>query len=123
MGSDIGGCLSWLHGSDLAKNVFQLFAVDKRGNPCFSHRVNCQKLKETVQNMPLYKVVMEACGCANYWGRMYIKVGHKAQLLPAQHVTPFVRGNIHNRGDTMHQGLGCQVSSARTRVIEPVWVL
>ncbi|MCF2910717.1 IS110 family transposase [Pseudoalteromonas sp. DL2-H2.2] len=86
---------------DLAKNVFQLLAVDKHGKPCFSRRINRQKLKETIQNMPPCKVVMEACGCAHYWGRMCIKAGHKAHLVPAQHVTPFVRGNKNDKNDCL----------------------
>ncbi len=86
---------------DLAKNAFQLLAVDKHGKPCFSRRVNRQKLKETIQNMPPCKVVMEACGCAHYWGRMCIKAGHKAHLVPAQHVTPFVRGNKNDKNDCL----------------------
>lgn len=38
------------------------------------------------------KVVMEACYSAHYWGRELQQLGYQVQLVPAQHVTPFVRG-------------------------------
>jgi transposase len=43
-------------------------------------------------------VVMEACYSSHYWGREMAKLGHDVKLIPAQHVTPFVRGNknVHN---------------------------
>jgi transposase len=38
-------------------------------------------------------VVMEVCYSFYYWGREIAKLGHDTKLIPAQHVTPFVRGN------------------------------
>ena len=44
-------------------------------------------------------VVMEACYSSHYWGRELTKLGHDVKLIPAQHVTPFVRGNKNDHND------------------------
>jgi transposase len=45
-------------------------------------------------------VVMEACYSYHYWAREIAKLGHNTKLIPAQHVTPFVRGNKNNHNDS-----------------------
>jgi transposase len=42
---------------------------------------------------------MEACYSSHYWGREIAKLGHDTKLIPAQHVTPFVRGNKNDHND------------------------
>jgi transposase len=44
-------------------------------------------------------VVMEACYSSRYWGREIAKLGHDTKLIPAQHVTPFVRDNKNDHND------------------------
>ena len=44
---------------------------------------------------------MEACYSSHYWGRVFQQMGHTVRLLPAQHVTPFVRGNKSDHNDTI----------------------
>lgn len=44
---------------------------------------------------------MEACYSSHYWGRCFEAMGHSVSLLPAQHVTPFVRGNKSDRNDVI----------------------
>jgi transposase len=44
-------------------------------------------------------VVMEACYSSHYWAREMAKLGHDTKLIPAQHVTPFVRGNKNDHND------------------------
>ncbi len=44
---------------------------------------------------------MEACYSSNYWGRELQKLGLEVKLIPAQHVTPFVRGNKNNHNDAL----------------------
>ena len=36
---------------------------------------------------------MEAYYSSYYWGRELTKLGHDVKLIPAQHLTSFVRGN------------------------------
>lgn len=44
---------------------------------------------------------MEACYSSHYWARLFESYGHSVKLLPAQHVTPFVRGNKSDRNDAV----------------------
>ena len=44
---------------------------------------------------------MEACYSSHYWGRTFSSMGHDVGLIPAQHVTPFVRGNKNDTNDTL----------------------
>ena len=46
-------------------------------------------------------VYMEACYSAHYWGRTLKSFGHSPYLIPAQHVTPFVRGNKNDNNDAL----------------------
>lgn len=86
---------------DLAKNVFQLLGIDEHGKPCFSKRVSRVKLHEIILNLPPCEVVMEACSSSHYWGRACLNSGHQVNLIPAQHVTPFVRGNKNDKNDCL----------------------
>ena len=47
------------------------------------------------------RVAMEACYMSHYWGRQFGSLGHEVQLIPAQHVKPFVRGNKNDRNDAL----------------------
>ena len=44
---------------------------------------------------------MEACGSANYWGRVFEGMGHKARLIPAQYVKPFVKRQKNDAHDAL----------------------
>ena len=54
-------------GIDLAKHVFQLHGVDERGHVVVQKRVSRSKLRETVAQLPLCLIGMEACSSAQYW--------------------------------------------------------
>ncbi|MBD1582881.1 IS110 family transposase [Pseudoalteromonas sp. S16_S37] len=86
---------------DLAKNVFQLLGVDSQGYPCLSKRLSRSKFKETIVNLPPCDIVMEACASSHFWGRACLAAGHQVNLIPAQHVTPFVRGNKNDKNDCL----------------------
>ncbi len=86
---------------DLAKNVFQLLGVDDKGHQVFSKRCNRNQFSSFMQLQPPCDVVMEACLSSHYWGRTFVKAGHNVRLLPAQHVTPFVRGNKNDKNDCL----------------------
>lgn len=86
---------------DLAKNVFQLMAFDKNGFRLQSKHLGRDTLKTTILNLPPCTTVMEACATSHYWGRTFEAMGHKVLLIPAQHVTPFVRGNKNDKNDCL----------------------
>lgn len=86
---------------DLAKNVFQILGMDKHAKQVFSKRLNRAQLSEFISQQPVCDVVFEACYSSHYWGRKFLAMGHRVKLIPAQHVTPFVRGSKNDKNDAM----------------------
>lgn len=46
-------------------------------------------------------LVIEVSYSSHYWGRELSKLGHDVKLIPAQHVTPFVRCNNNDHNDAL----------------------
>lgn len=86
---------------DLAKNIFQVMGFCNTGKIMFNKRLNRLQLSEFMQIQSKCRVVMEACYSSHYWGRTFEDMGHTVDLIPAQHVTPFVRGNKNDSNDTL----------------------
>ena len=86
-------------GIDLAKNVFQVCGVNEHMKSQFNKRLKRHQLLDFMRQQAPTMVVMEACYSSHYWGREMAKLGHDVKLIPAQHVTPFVRGNKHDHND------------------------
>lgn len=86
-------------GIDLAKNVFQIHGTDAKGKAILKKQLSRQKLSELVANLSPCKVVMEACGSANYFARKFKRQGHEVKLISPQLVKPFVKSNKNDRND------------------------
>lgn len=86
---------------DLAKNVFQLCGINSHNKVTMSKRLKRSELTEFMAQQETTEVVMEACYSSHYWARQFVDMGHEVKLLPAQHVTPFVRGNKSDRNDAL----------------------
>jgi len=86
---------------DLAKNVFQVAGFNSNYKSECNKRLNRAKLNAFMANTPPCRVVMEACYSSHYWGRVFSSYGHTVDLIPAQHVTPFVRGNKNDSNDAL----------------------
>jgi len=86
---------------DLAKNVFQVAGFNPNHKRECNKRLNRSKLNAFMANTPPCRVVMEACYSSHYWGRVFTSYGHTVDLIPAQHVTPFVRGNKNDSNDAL----------------------
>jgi transposase len=84
---------------DLAKNVFQVCGVNEHIKPQFNQKLKRSELLDFMRQQTPTVVVMEACYSSHYWGREIAKLGHDTKLIPAQHVTPFVRGNKNDHND------------------------
>lgn len=82
-----------LIGIDLAKNVFQICGVNHAGKVVFNRQRTREKFLAELRKYPEVPVVMEACYSAHYWGRTLQAMGHDVQLIPPQHVKPFLRVN------------------------------
>jgi transposase len=88
-----------LLGIDVAKNVFQLHGVDRKGNDLLKKRLTRNKLMEFIVQLPKCCIVMEACSGTYYWSRRFQELGHEVKLISAQFVKPFVQGNKTDRND------------------------
>ena len=86
---------------DLAKNVFQLMMFDEHHKVQQEKRLNRSAFHQLIQQHPPCNVVMEACYSSHYWARELQRYGFQVKLIPAQHVTPFVRGNKNDRNDAL----------------------
>jgi transposase len=88
-----------LLGIDIAKNVFQLHGADSSGKRVLKKRIPRNELTEYVVNIPQCTIVMESCGGANYWARVFQKMGHQVKLISPQFVKPFVKTNKNDAND------------------------
>lgn len=102
---------------DLAKNSFQLCSTNERNKVLKNEKVSRSNLLDKVRNINPKIVSMEACYSAHYWGRTFQKMGIKVELIPAQHVTPFVRGNKNDSNDAL-----AIIEAAQRPNIRPVTV-
>jgi transposase len=88
-----------LIGIDLAKSVLQVCGVNRAGKPVFNRQVRRSRLLALLESYPQATIAMEACSGSNYWGRTLQGRGFSVQLIPPQHVKPFVKGNKNDRND------------------------
>lgn len=86
-------------GIDIAKTVFQLHAVNKKGEMIFAKRLSRAKLLPFIKTLPACKIGMEACSEASYWARQFRRIGHEVKLIPPQFVTPYVKTNKNDYRD------------------------
>ncbi len=89
---------------DLAKDVFQIAGFSSRFKVLFNKKVKRAELMAFMAQQPPTQVVMEACYSSHYWARCFEQMGHNVRLLPAQHVTAFLRGNKSDPNDTIAIG-------------------
>ena len=87
-------------GIDVAKNVFQICAVNKGGKIVKTKRLSRPKLISWVVQLPKEcQIFMEACGTAHYWARQFVALGFSVKLIAPQFVKPFVKSNKNDCND------------------------
>jgi len=86
---------------DLAKNVFQVCGLNEHNQVVFNKKLRRNQLVEFIAQQPPSPIYMEACYSSNYWARRFNQMSHQSFLIPAQHVTPFVRGNKNDANDAL----------------------
>src|SRR5271165_6409441 len=94
-------------GLDLAKRVFQVHAVDAKGEIVVARKLTRNQLIPFFAALPPCVVAMEACSSAHHWGRALIELGHEVRLLPPAHVKPYVR---RNKNDPVDAAAICEAS-------------
>lgn len=86
---------------DLAKDIFQVCGMTACHKVVFNQSIKRNKLLEFMTKQPPVTVAMEACYSSHHWARCFESLGHQVKLLPAQHVSPFVRGNKSDHNDAL----------------------
>lgn len=86
-------------GVDLAKNVFQVHAVDERGKAVLRKQLRREQVGAFFANLPPCLIGMEACGSAHHWGRTLQRFGHSVRLMAPQFVKPYVKTNKNDAAD------------------------
>ena len=86
-------------GIDLAKNVFQVHGVDRRGRPVVKKCLKRKQMLAFFAQLTPCLVGMEACGGAHYWARELQAQGHTVRLMAPQFVKPYVKANKTDAAD------------------------
>ena len=86
-------------GLDIAKNVFQVHAVDARGLVVAARPVRRGQVLSFFASLTSCLIGVEACGSAHHWARALIALGHQVRLIPPAYVKPYVRRNKNDAVD------------------------
>lgn len=86
-------------GIDIAKNVFQLYGVDEKGQRVLTKRLKRPELATYLANLPACLIGMEACGGSHHWARTFQQMGHTVKLMSPQYVKPYVKTNKNDYND------------------------
>ncbi len=88
-------------GIDIAKSTFQLHGTNSGGQTVHRKRLPRHRLAAYISNLPICTIVMESCGGANYWARVFQRSGHTVKLISPQFVKPFVKTNKNDANDAL----------------------
>jgi len=86
-------------GVDLAKNVFQVHAVDEAGGAVVRRQLRRSQVLPFFAKQPHCLVGMEACATAHHWAREIAALGHEVRLMPPRYVKPYVKRNKNDMAD------------------------
>jgi transposase len=97
-------------GVDLAKNVFQVHGVDRRGRCVWKRQLKRSNWLRVMSEQlePGCEIGMETCGGAHHWGRELKARGFRVRLIPAQFVKPYVKSQ---KNDTIDAEAICEAMS------------
>jgi len=86
---------------DLAKNVFQVALADANARVLEQHRLTRAQFERFFDNRSVARVIMEACGSAHHWARVFAARGIEVTLLPAHYVRAYVRRSKTDAADAL----------------------
>jgi len=86
-------------GLDLAKNVFQVHAVDEAGSVVMRKQLRRGQVLAFFAGIPSCLVGLEACATAHHWARELTALGHVPRLMPPTYVKAYVRRNKNDVAD------------------------
>lgn len=86
-------------GVDLGKLSCHVIGQDQHGKVVEKRKILLSKFAEYLANLPSCAVFFEACGGAHHWCRKARSLGHRAEMIPANFVKPFVKSNKNDFND------------------------
>lgn len=86
-------------GIDLAKDIFQIHAVDQQGKVVQRKKLRRTELAVYFSNLEPCLIGMEACASSHHWARKFAGMGHTVKLMAPQFVKPYVKGNKNDAAD------------------------
>ena len=95
-------------GVDLAKNFFQVHAIEREGGAALTRKLTRAKFREFFTRLAPCRVGMEACGSAHYWGRELTAMGHEVVLIAPSYVKPYVK---RGKNDAVDAAAICEAMS------------
>lgn len=101
------------YGLDIAKNVMQLHWVDAETGEIGRKKLARARLAAYFAQLQPARIVMEACGSAHHWARVFTALGHQVELLPAAQVRAFVRSHKDDAADARAIWLAAQQGDIR----------
>ena len=78
-------------GLDLAKNVFQVHAINSADEVIVRKSLRRAQMLRFFEQLEPCLVGIEACGTSHYWAREISKCGHDVRLMPPAYVKPYVK--------------------------------
>ena len=78
-------------GLDLAKNVYQVHAINGAGEVVVRKTIRRAQVLRFFERLDPCLVGIEACGTSHYWAREISTFGHEVRLMPPAYVKPYVK--------------------------------
>jgi transposase len=86
-------------GLDLAKQVFQVHAVDGAGEVVLRKALRRGQVLTFFAGLPRCLVGVEACATAHHWTREIGALGHEVRLMPPQYVKAYLKRHKNDAAD------------------------
>jgi transposase len=84
---------------DLAKNVFQLHWIDRKGRSILMRRVRRDQLLKVLGELSRKQLASKLPRAHSFWRRHFEKLGHTVKIMAPQYVKPFVRREKNDTND------------------------
>ena len=86
-------------GLDLAKNVFQVHAVDRDGQVVLRRRLARAEVAPFFAALAPCRLVWRRAAPRTHWARELIALGHEVRLMPPAYVKPYVKRGKNDAAD------------------------
>jgi len=86
-------------GLDLAKNIFQVYGVNRKGERTANRKLSRKQMLSYFSNLPPCLIGIEACGNSHYWARELIGLKHQVKMMNPKFVKPYLKGNKNDYND------------------------